>query len=125
MNDRETMRERLQARIPFSHVADYGDHLHLQVSGAGVCDFCEEPIVVLDGVRRASTYDANDCTIIVPGCPPFESLGAWTACPTCAGFIDADRWDALLDHAALRSSDTPQERADRALAHDAFRRAKR
>ncbi len=125
MIDREAMLRRMQELMPFSVVADHVDHFHLQPKGAGSCDFCEEPIVVEGGLAFEKVHDARDVTIQLDGCPPFHSRGAWSACPTCAAFIDANDRAGLLDHAAKRTNDSPQETQDRAQAHAAFFEAKK
>jgi hypothetical protein len=61
-----------------------------ELKAEGTCDFCGE--ACNSDMRGAKAYDCEDFAVPTTGT---MSYGAWGACPSCAGLIDGEDWDAL------------------------------
>jgi hypothetical protein len=139
MKDHERLLSMLREEFPHSTVVQRDGDVHIDAKGAGVCDFCEEPLVpkpcpcCASGTFTKKIFDANPCEIRFHGMPPYISEGAWEACALCAAYIILGDREALLNHAVSRAvglSDTPRRasadtRSGLAIAHDAFWKAKK
>lgn len=70
-----------------------------------ICDFCSSPDV-------RWRYHCESFTLLIHMLHangeddisfPWESIGDWGACETCAAFIEADDWDKLAAHSMATS----------------------
>ena len=59
----------------------------------GTCDFCGDACNA--DMPGAKAFDCEDFPMAMTGA---MSHGAWGACPTCAGLVDHEDWDALEKH---------------------------
>jgi hypothetical protein len=73
-----------------------GETVYLSEPPEGpICDFCSDSPIYAD-------YPARDFNVSQLPKPDGSKLNInsesdWAACKTCAGLIDANNWDALLD----------------------------
>lgn len=65
------------------------------ISSEGICDFCSSPEIFC--TYSAADFEAAEVRIPELGSFLLNSLGAWLACRDCACFIEAERWEDLLE----------------------------
>lgn len=60
-----------------------------------ICDFCSSPEAFY--AYSAADFEAAEVRVPEVGTFILNSLGAWLACRDCACFIEAERWEDLLE----------------------------